>query len=58
MLTWLPFYLVRERGFSTGEMASLTGSAYVVNALSALIAGWAIDRVVERSDVRTSLTRR
>ncbi len=45
MLTWLPFYLVRERGFSTGEMASLTGSAYVVNALSALIAGWAIDRV-------------
>ena len=49
MLTWLPFYLVRERGFSTGEMASLTGSAYVVNALSALIAGWAIDRVVARS---------
>ena len=45
MLTWLPFYLVRERGFSTGAMASLTGSAYVVNALSALIAGWAIDRV-------------
>jgi MFS family permease len=45
MLTWLPFYLVRERGFSTGEMASLTGRAYVVNALSALIAGWAIDRV-------------
>jgi ACS family D-galactonate transporter-like MFS transporter len=49
MLTWLPFYLVRERGFSTGEMASLTGGAYVVNALSALIAGWAIDRVVARS---------
>ena len=49
MLTWLPFYLVRERGFSTGEMASLTGSAYVVNALSALLAGWAIDRVVART---------
>jgi len=45
MLTWLPFYVVRERGFSTGEMARLAGSAYVVNALSALIAGWAIDRV-------------
>jgi MFS family permease len=45
MLTWLPFYLVRERGFSTGEMTGLTGSAYVVNALSALVAGWAIDRV-------------
>jgi len=32
-------------------MASLTGSAYVVNAAEAdaLIAGWAIDRVVARS---------
>jgi MFS family permease len=43
MLTWLPYYVVRERGFSTAEMASLTGSAYVVTALSALAAGWAID---------------
>ncbi len=49
MLTWLPFYLVRERGFSTGAMATLTGSAYIVNALSALFAGWAIDRVGART---------
>jgi MFS family permease len=49
MLTWLPFYLVRERGFSTAAMATLTGSAYVVNALSALFAGWAIDRVSART---------
>ena len=45
MLTWLPYYAVRERGFSTGEMASLAGSSYVVNALSALLAGWVIDRL-------------
>jgi MFS family permease len=44
MLTWMPFYLVRERGFSTTEMSSFTGSAYIVNALSALLAGWVIDR--------------
>jgi MFS family permease len=49
MLTWLPFYLVRERGFSTVGMATLTGSAYVVNALTALFAGWAIDRVSART---------
>jgi MFS family permease len=49
ILTWLPFYLVRERGFSTAAMASLTGSAYAVNALSALFAGWAIDRYAARS---------
>ena len=48
MLNWLPYYVVRERGFSTAEMASLTGSAYVVNALTALLAGWAIDRIVAR----------
>ena len=46
ILTWLPYYVVRERGFSTGEMASLTGSAYLVSALSSVVAGWAIDRFV------------
>jgi MFS family permease len=48
MLSWLPFYVVRERGFSTAEMASLTGGAYVVHALSGLAAGWLIDRAVAR----------
>ncbi len=50
MLNWLPSYVVGERGFSTIEMASLTGSAYAVNALSALLAGWGIDRIVTRHD--------
>lgn len=49
MLTWLPFYLVRERGFSTAVMAGITGSAYVVNALSALAAGWMTDRFTARA---------
>ncbi|HTL91280.1 MAG TPA: MFS transporter, partial [Steroidobacteraceae bacterium] len=46
VLTWLPYYVVRERGFSTAEMASLTGSAYLVSALTSIIAGLAIDRCV------------
>ncbi|MDB6082261.1 MAG: hypothetical protein JWN43_142 [Gammaproteobacteria bacterium] len=46
MLTWLPFYLVRERGFSTVEMAQLAGMAYVVNALSAVTGGWITDRLI------------
>jgi MFS family permease len=46
LLNWLPYYVVRERGFSTGEMASLTGSAYVVSALTSVISGWTIDRFV------------
>ncbi|HUY84286.1 MAG TPA: MFS transporter [Steroidobacteraceae bacterium] len=44
MLSWLPYYLVRERGFSTTGMAEAAGSAYVVTAVCALVAGWAIDR--------------
>ncbi len=48
MLTWLPFYLVQERGFSTAEMAQLAGIAYVVNALSAIVSGWVTDRMVAR----------
>jgi len=46
MLTWLPFYLVHERGLSTVTMAKLAGSAYLVNALTALCAGWVIDRFI------------
>jgi MFS family permease len=49
MLSWLPFYLVRERGFSTSAMATLTGSAYLVNALSGLSAGWLTDRFIARA---------
>ena len=48
MLNWLPSYLVVERGFSTVGMAKLAFSAYLANALSALAAGWAIDRFIAR----------
>lgn len=47
MLSWLPFYLVRERGFSTVEMGQITGAAYAVNSLGAITAGWALDWLVK-----------
>jgi len=49
MLSWLPLYLVRERGFSNLEMAQLASSAYLVNAVFAMGGGWAIDRYIARS---------
>jgi MFS family permease len=49
MLSWLPLYLIRERGFSNLEMARLAGSAYLVNAVFAMAGGWAIDRYIVRS---------
>lgn len=48
MLSWLPLYLVRERGFSTLQMAQLAGTAYLMNAAFAMAGGWAIDRYIAR----------
>ncbi len=44
ILSWLPFYLVKARGFSMGSMALIASWAYLLNALSALLMGWAADR--------------
>ena len=44
VLSWLPLYLVKARGFSVPEMATLGGLLYVVNAGCATFAGWASDR--------------
>jgi MFS family permease len=48
MLTWLPTYLMRERGLSTADMATMAGLAFLANAVSALGAGWLIDRHIAR----------
>jgi MFS family permease len=46
ILAWLPVYLVKVRGFSLQMMAGIAGSAYLINAVSALLMGWASDRWV------------
>jgi len=48
MMSWLPVYLVRERGFSVSQMASLTSASYVVMALCALVGGVGVDRYIRR----------
>lgn len=44
IVSWLPFYLVKSRGFSLGAMAQIAASAYLLNAVSALAMGWLADR--------------
>ncbi len=44
MLTWLPFYLTRERNFSMYSMAKIGGAAYIGGACLALLGGWLSDR--------------
>jgi ACS family D-galactonate transporter-like MFS transporter len=39
LLTWLPFYLVRERHFSMDNMAKIAGSAFLTAALTAMVCG-------------------
>jgi MFS family permease len=44
LITWLPFYLVRDRHFSVDNMAKIGGIAYLLGACSATLAGWLSDR--------------
>jgi nitrate/nitrite transporter NarK len=44
VITWLPLYLVKARGFSLVQMAELAGLIYVIYAVSAQVTGWASDR--------------
>lgn len=44
LLTWLPSYLVRERGFSMDGMAPVGSIAYLVIACATVTAGWLSDR--------------
>lgn len=48
LLTWLPFYLVRERHFSMDDMGKIGGAAYLTLATSALICGWISDFWISR----------
>jgi MFS transporter, ACS family, D-galactonate transporter len=43
-ITWLPFYLVRQRGFSLQTMSLIGGGAFLTLGISALFSGWLADR--------------
>ena len=59
VITWLPLYLVGERGMSIVWMATVTAAIYGIQALSALLGGWVSDRLVvngrHEGDVRKAL---
>jgi MFS family permease len=47
VISWLPLYLVKWRGFTVAEMAALAGAIYVVYAASSQMTGWAADRWIQ-----------
>jgi MFS family permease len=44
VISWLPLYLVKDRGFSEAQMAQIGGLIYLVYAASASVSGWFADR--------------
>jgi MFS family permease len=48
VISWLPLYLVKTRGFSLAQMAEIGGMIYVVSAASSLASGWIADRWMHR----------
>lgn len=48
VFSWLPLYLVNERGLSLAEMAPMTAAFYVADGASVLATGWLLDRWVRR----------
>jgi MFS family permease len=48
LLTWLPLYLVQERGMAMTTMASVSSLAFFVIAIATVIAGYVADRWISR----------
>jgi MFS transporter, ACS family, D-galactonate transporter len=44
LITWLPFYLVRQRGFSLQTMSLVGSGAFFALAVSVTASGWIVDR--------------
>ena len=44
VLSWLPLFLVKSRGYSMAEMSKIGAAVYGLYALSAALSGWASDR--------------
>jgi MFS transporter, ACS family, D-galactonate transporter len=53
LLTWLPFYLVRDKHFSIGAMAKIGATGYVLSALLALFCGWLSDHLIRSGGTPT-----
>jgi MFS transporter, ACS family, D-galactonate transporter len=47
-MTWMPSYLVEQRGLSLGQSGVYTFFSFIGIAIVAVLAGWAADRLIER----------
>jgi len=48
LLTWIPSYLVKERGMRIDKMTNVVSLCLVAVAAATLLAGWVSDRLIQR----------
>jgi MFS family permease len=48
VMTWLPLYLVKVRGFSMAQMAPIGATVYALAAVAGVLTGWVSDRWLTR----------
>jgi len=53
VLTWLPLYLVNSQHLSLGSMAGVTAALYALQAIAAVISGWASDALIGKGHSST-----
>ena len=53
VLTWLPLYLVSSQHLSLGSMAGVTAALYALQAIAAVISGWASDNLISKGHSST-----
>jgi MFS family permease len=55
LLTWLPFYLVRDRHLSLVAMAKIGATGYLLSALLAIFSGWLSDHLIRSGGTPTGV---
>jgi MFS family permease len=48
VLTWMPLYLVQERGMSLTTMTQVAGSTFIANGLATMLSAWIVDKWIAR----------
>ena len=47
-ITWVPYYLVRERHWTLPQMSVISGTAFVAAGVSVIVSGWVSDSLIRR----------
>jgi MFS family permease len=48
VLTWMPLYLVQERGMSLTTMTQVAGSTFIANGVGLILSAWIVDKWIAR----------